>query len=658
MLPISDPFYSLLKRILDANYNPEITFDEPRLAGVSTSPQSPYTFYDRHLMPSLVLKKVIYTPSITHALSKACDTAIQDFVDDGHKFTSNGYTFGPETGFRSLRDAHAVSAYYADHISRLCHRFAFRFCLQPECDTWQPAFWFMQRTTGNQFDFMTESWLEMKVDSAIECLHLDEDLKNSLSDATKDKMLDLWKKFPRLATWHMFAMTDPALAMLQTVKQNITFEWEFPHTTGLKTASYRHPPPDAPRSFSYISSRSSKRSNVRQAHRDEKRVTRTSKVIRPPKAAVKKSNYRPDFRHFLQRAWTKASTYDSTFIILNCGRYERIGIRHRASQTLYLSGVIDTINTRDPRYRKLHLGLHIAILKDAIERQELSDSLLKKSGQKRSAEDLEEKEISDSKRRKSNPPELTDSKLSEELAKRKLAVVNLDYGAFCSTSPSSFFRVGPSCCPGLANPAPSHGRKDKTKSSYNQAEYFLLTLKAPRGEGAVGIVHPATLEMTLENGDVLTENLILKLAFSSKQAEGLQREFEMYRYLSEHGVVEGILTVHGLFQDPESSAMGMLMSDGGQSLRRREKERSGDTEQVTTSDEEREAFLRILNSLHDAYVWHHDIRAENLLINSDNKVFIIDFDRAELNPRDDDIEQELVCMNDLLDGEYEYDMYY
>jgi hypothetical protein len=49
-------------------------------------------------------------------------------------------------------------------------------------------------------------------------------------------------------------------------------------------------------------------------------------------------------------------------MILNCGRYERIGIRHRASQTLYLSGLIDPVNIQDLHYGKLHIGLHMAIV--------------------------------------------------------------------------------------------------------------------------------------------------------------------------------------------------------------------------------------------------------------------------------------------------------
>ncbi len=59
---------------------------------------------------------------------------------------------------------------------------------------------------------------------------------------------------------------------------------------------------------------------------------------------------------------------DSSTIIWDCGNYLRIGIRHRESQTLYLSDLIDVRTCTDPAYGKIWLGLHIAIVSDALER--------------------------------------------------------------------------------------------------------------------------------------------------------------------------------------------------------------------------------------------------------------------------------------------------
>ena len=67
---------------------------------------------------------------------------------------------------------------------------------------------------------------------------------------------------------------------------------------------------------------------------------------------------------------------DATFIIFNCGNSERIGIRDRKTQALYLSEPIDPIHCKDPTYGKLHLGLHLAIVQDLMQREDQRDAKL------------------------------------------------------------------------------------------------------------------------------------------------------------------------------------------------------------------------------------------------------------------------------------------
>ena len=59
---------------------------------------------------------------------------------------------------------------------------------------------------------------------------------------------------------------------------------------------------------------------------------------------------------------------DTTFIIFHCGKYERIGVRHRATGTLFLSNLIDVHGCRDPGYGKIQVGLYLLIIRDAMER--------------------------------------------------------------------------------------------------------------------------------------------------------------------------------------------------------------------------------------------------------------------------------------------------
>lgn len=59
---------------------------------------------------------------------------------------------------------------------------------------------------------------------------------------------------------------------------------------------------------------------------------------------------------------------DATLIVFNCGNYERIGFRHRDSQTLFLSDLINVSECSDPGYGQIQIGLYMAILRDALDR--------------------------------------------------------------------------------------------------------------------------------------------------------------------------------------------------------------------------------------------------------------------------------------------------
>ena len=45
-----------------------------------------------------------------------------------------------------------------------------------------------------------------------------------------------------------------------------------------------------------------------------------------------------------------------------------MGVRHRKTQTLYLSRMIDVANDNNPAYGKLHVGIYIAAIEDAMNR--------------------------------------------------------------------------------------------------------------------------------------------------------------------------------------------------------------------------------------------------------------------------------------------------
>lgn len=68
---------------------------------------------------------------------------------------------------------------------------------------------------------------------------------------------------------------------------------------------------------------------------------------------------------------------DTTLVVIQSGNFEFIGIRHRASQTLYLTELLDVPNSASqtdtnprtrPPYAKVHTGLYIAAVRDAVSR--------------------------------------------------------------------------------------------------------------------------------------------------------------------------------------------------------------------------------------------------------------------------------------------------
>ncbi|KAJ6558983.1 hypothetical protein B0H10DRAFT_2120222, partial [Mycena sp. CBHHK59/15] len=76
--------------------------------------------------------------------------------------------------------------------------------------------------------------------------------------------------------------------------------------------------------------------------------------------------------YMLQQIWAQAVKHDTTFLVLHCGNYEFIGIRHRGTQTLYLSELLrPSMCGEFGGYYKIHVGLYMAAMKDAFERGRL-----------------------------------------------------------------------------------------------------------------------------------------------------------------------------------------------------------------------------------------------------------------------------------------------
>jgi hypothetical protein len=55
-------------------------------------------------------------------------------------------------------------------------------------------------------------------------------------------------------------------------------------------------------------------------------------------------------------------------MVLHSGNHEIIGIRHRETQTLYISHVIEPHSCSNPAYGKIQVGIYIAAIQETIDR--------------------------------------------------------------------------------------------------------------------------------------------------------------------------------------------------------------------------------------------------------------------------------------------------
>ena len=68
------------------------------------------------------------------------------------------------------------------------------------------------------------------------------------------------------------------------------------------------------------------------------------------------------------QAWAQVVRTDGTIIILHSGNHELVCLRHRKTQTLYVSDLIEPPTCKDPGYGKLQVGIYVAAIQDMMER--------------------------------------------------------------------------------------------------------------------------------------------------------------------------------------------------------------------------------------------------------------------------------------------------
>ncbi|KIL60282.1 hypothetical protein M378DRAFT_14258 [Amanita muscaria Koide BX008] len=325
-----------------------------------------------------------------------------------------------------------------------------------------------------------------------------------------------------------------------------------------------------------------------------------------------------------------ATRVDGSIIVLQSGNHEFIGIRHRTTQTLYISDLIEPHACRDPSYGKLHVGIYIAGIKDALDRERQKHDAWppdggngpsgsgggKQGGPSGGSPGSEDKgnrgggreggrrgESGGSKKSKKNKyrggtvrkmatiaHEMAVKSTLELASGRNVILLYLQFGIYDSSAPSTFVRSGP-----IGHPTPLPSRE--TVRNYQLEECLAVVLKSEIGHGATGQVLRGTLEV--EASECVSLDVAVKLALASEQRKALRDEYKIYHQLRSKGVTAGITTPLGLFEDVEGGACILVMPYVGAPL--------AATPELVLPISYREAVLATLVEIHDADILHGDL---------------------------------------------------
>ncbi|GLB43199.1 hypothetical protein LshimejAT787_1301000 [Lyophyllum shimeji] len=685
-------------------YNPPTRVPDAKRS--SSSPPlapPPQMFYDKHLDANLALRRVVTIPLETY-VSRAVDCVARSFKEKKIPLpVEHPRDFFPSQAFRALHrpkisitDAESLARVYqegtASHSSVVASTLLFHF----RAPGWYTALsWKAVEPPGMEdfYPFCENYALQVRALDAVL-----PDVRKSMDQETRTTLRDIHSRHEGLAFWEIFAISREAEDVLKDMDKHSSLE-RFAYEC--RTKGYLAPPvmdlgtpdasitgwsvpvaelltspiPDGPSAvpqdppFSGGDRAPKTREPLRRSTRSRgpaaSRETNTKvppglkkrpkgppgdPVLSWPAVAVPAhlsvSAKAPSLSSlFIQRAWARSVQHDTTYIVFHCGNFERIGFRHRSSQTLFLSNLLDIPQCKNPGYGKIHIGLYLSILQDLIDRtkhQREQEEILQTTTRKRrrstatnstSNKRYKTRAMVQQERKEAEARRINHEVVKQAAAKRSLMLLEMRYGIYNSPAPASFLRL--------------HCIRKKT---YTSDEYLTVVLTSRIAAGATGVAHDAHLEVLDVDRRARRLDVVVKLAFEPEQTKRLRHEFSIYEHLASRGVVEGIPVIYGLFEDLESEAVALVMSNVGTALITLLPDDSRYA--VTISQSARAGYLRVLRAIHEAGVRHRDIRPENLMLSGDEEVAFIDFDMAELDPSEGAKRREMRHLTELLDGSY------
>ncbi|KAJ7065524.1 hypothetical protein C8F01DRAFT_1249086 [Mycena amicta] len=628
----------------------------------------PHAFYNKHIDDRRVLRRVLPLRSLVQNISNFA----QEHVDYSALANARCKEL-PTEAFREYLNARpaepipgpeAIADQYSESVGEVCGGLATKF-LSPSLPAWDGIIHWGRRAQPDT----TPTGVD---DNSYISLFLDEEGKLELLGDYSLLEEGLLKDFervaafaPRIGAWIFLSLSAESEALLRDLDR-ITAQPSFPYrfcktvysASSISSSPLPRDASSVPWTFPPFTTEVTD-SSYSAAPRRSLRSKATPKASDSPQLSigvVPSASRRPETTAHLptpltaeslvQLGWARAVESDSSMVVFNCGNYERICVRHRETQTLYISDLFDVTSCKDPGYIKLHAGVFLSQTLDAIIR--MKDAEKESSNPDRITRkrpNPEDIAPVPNKRRRGNPKIVQPQSALMLASQCDMMLFHLQYDIYHSRAPASFIR---------ANPCLEHGKGRKPgkipsiKRAYKPHEYFEIILGSQLGDGAVGIVHGAMARVTTKDGEALVEeNLVVKLTFEHQPQERMRYEYTVYTRLAEHGVT-GVPKVYGLFEDLEGGAVALLMSNCGKNLWELRPDKK--TERTSVTSAQRDRFIEILESVHRAGVRHYDIRSANLMLNDAGEAFIVDFDRGRLNSSEEKKQAEMDILRQAMEG--------
>ncbi|KAF9487643.1 hypothetical protein BDN71DRAFT_1594400 [Pleurotus eryngii] len=424
----------------------------------------------------------------------------------------------------------------------------------------------------------------------------------SLTKSMKSKLLKVANKFPELGVYEFkslrFAEGETFDAILQIIAKG-TYDWIRCNPDECKKSHYKGGRPqvtcarmglDAEPGLSFLPPQPNALGGG-----GKKRGREADDLIPSFSPTVPDTDW--EHAHFiLQQVYAEAVAQDATFLVIQCGNREIIGVRNRKHQTLHLSGVHEFAATTGPSYVQVHVGLYLATILDAVERASGLEKLTK-------------------------VPATWDDDWNKSAMRKSR-------------------QLSPETLLALAHKLPTvilHSSALHTPTNGKDLHFLRLLTEGDRLGGPVMQIVKAiqtnnserTYQATLRvNGQNLQANVYLKLARSPSNRAMLLHEYHVCQELARKHV-RGVPDVIGCFSyqgpiqaddgmgsDPalDLNILAMISVDGGVPVTKED-------------DDAPKSFVRLLQQIHQSGYLHGLIRAEHVLVDG-RKVMMVSFGHA------------------------------